>query len=171
MGLRQAHFPLHDRRWTHRALRHRRAARSSCRFCLPGRTFLTCCVASLSVACRLGHRAQLGRSAMSNAACRQSRIASGAALPTQTGLLRPRISTTAPSRASSRNRWHASRLFTRRAHCPQDFFMHDPNADKLRRVKGEIEQVKTAMIQNLGAFPGMPHRVRVCVGLPYGATR
>ena len=30
--------------------------------------------------------------------------------------------------------------------------MHDPNADKLRRVKGEIEQVKTAMIQNLGSF-------------------
>jgi hypothetical protein len=30
--------------------------------------------------------------------------------------------------------------------------MHDPGADKLRRVKGEIEQVKTAMIQNLGGF-------------------
>lgn len=49
--------------------------------------------------------------------------------------------------------------------------MHDPNADKLRRVKGEIEQVKTAMIQNLGAFPGMPIESGVYVSLPYGATR
>lgn len=42
-----------------------------------------------------------------------------------------------------------------RADRVQDFFMHDPNADKLRRVKGEIEQVKTAMIQNLGPFRGI----------------
>jgi len=42
-----------------------------------------------------------------------------------------------------------SGTFSRVLEEQMDFFMHDPNADKLRRVKGEIEQVKTAMIQNL----------------------
>ena len=38
----------------------------------------------------------------------------------------------------------------------QDYYSNDPNADKTRKVRGEIDQVKTVMIENIGTFAPLP---------------
>lgn len=37
----------------------------------------------------------------------------------------------------------------------QDYYSNNPNADKIKRVQGEIDEVKTVMVTNIGmALPG-----------------
>jgi hypothetical protein len=32
----------------------------------------------------------------------------------------------------------------------QDYYSHNPNADKLNKLKGEVDEVKTVMVSNIG---------------------